>query len=336
VAGHRNAAFEWESGESPVTYECSLDGAAFGFCDNRLYELSEGDHVYRVRATDQYGNVEDPPLQHRWRVEQPTPPNDDFADALTLVNGQAVTVNNGHATAEDGEPGHDPFYGTSLAPYHSVWFAFTAVGSSAELDFCQIDWPANWALYTGSSLASLARVAGNYTDENCKDSLSVTAGTTYHLAIDGQSRSDDLGTGPVTVILGKNAVAAEAPPTAGPPPAPEVTTDGPAREPAGRPTVGVTVELGAKARLVARTLKAPGKVACTGDATCRVVVRLERRKRVLAKHRWTVPAGEARTYSMRVGWRTRRQLCASSGSRVQVIARGGGTRVKRHAPLVCR
>ncbi len=64
----RTAAFEYGASEEDVTYECSLDGGPFGPCQER-YDVGEGQHTLRVRATDRAGNVDSTPAQYSWRVE---------------------------------------------------------------------------------------------------------------------------------------------------------------------------------------------------------------------------------------------------------------------------
>lgn len=79
--------------------ECSLDGAAFGPCPTTL-ELSGlglGEHVLRVRQTDDAGNVS-PVAEHRWTVVPVAivPPAGDAKVASTKVATQStVTASNG-------------------------------------------------------------------------------------------------------------------------------------------------------------------------------------------------------------------------------------------------
>ncbi|MCP3144831.1 adventurous gliding motility protein AgmC [Pyxidicoccus xibeiensis] len=66
-----NASFDLSASESPVTYECSLDGAAFAACsDPHVITVSEGAHVMRVRAKDRADNTDATPAEHRWSVDQ--------------------------------------------------------------------------------------------------------------------------------------------------------------------------------------------------------------------------------------------------------------------------
>ncbi|MBZ4420071.1 Ig-like domain-containing protein [Myxococcus sp. RHSTA-1-4] len=65
------ATFDLNASESPVDFECSLDGAAFEACnDPHVITVSEGAHVLRARAKDRAGNTDATPAEHRWSVDQ--------------------------------------------------------------------------------------------------------------------------------------------------------------------------------------------------------------------------------------------------------------------------
>ena len=67
--------------DEDATFECALDGGAFGSCATtyRAENLSLGEHVYRARATDQAGNADDTPAERTFVVVNAAP-----APALTL------------------------------------------------------------------------------------------------------------------------------------------------------------------------------------------------------------------------------------------------------------
>jgi hypothetical protein len=73
-----SASFAFASGEAGVSFECSLDGAAFSGCSSpkEYTGLSAGQHTFRVRAVDAAGNVEPEPESHTWTVQSvdTTPP----------------------------------------------------------------------------------------------------------------------------------------------------------------------------------------------------------------------------------------------------------------------
>jgi CSLREA domain-containing protein len=58
-----------------LTFECSLDGAAFAACTNpRTYTgLAAGPHTFAVRAKDQSGNVDPTPATYTWSIDTTAP-----------------------------------------------------------------------------------------------------------------------------------------------------------------------------------------------------------------------------------------------------------------------
>ena len=72
------AVFVFSASESPATFECSVDGAAFVACDasTTLIGLAPGPHTLLVRAVDSVGNTDATPAEHTWTVDL-TPPDTD-------------------------------------------------------------------------------------------------------------------------------------------------------------------------------------------------------------------------------------------------------------------
>ena len=77
-----DAAFSFVS-EPGATFECSFDGEPFAACTSpvEFSELPLGDHTFRVRATDQEGNVESP-VTYAWTIVP-----DTTAPETTLHSG---------------------------------------------------------------------------------------------------------------------------------------------------------------------------------------------------------------------------------------------------------
>ncbi|SEU16517.1 adventurous gliding motility protein AgmC [Stigmatella erecta] len=71
-----DASFRFSATETNVTYECSLDNAAFTPCEEAptFPGLAEGSHSLQVRARDSAGNVDPTPATATWNVL--TPPSD--------------------------------------------------------------------------------------------------------------------------------------------------------------------------------------------------------------------------------------------------------------------
>lgn len=123
-------------------------------------------------------------------VAPPTPPaNDDFADAALLTGTSAeVEVGNTFATKESGEPDH-----AGEAGGHSVWWRWTAPADGAVgLNLVSSTFATAVGVYTGDSVGTLALVANNRASETTFWSsfgFRAVAGTTYHIAVDGQNRA---------------------------------------------------------------------------------------------------------------------------------------------------
>jgi subtilisin len=113
------------------------------------------------------------------------PPNDDFANTEDLGGGSSVSASgtNVAATAEPGEPDHD-----GLPARASVWYGWTAPANGpVRIDTCGSNFDTVLAVYTGSALNALTRVASN--DDACglrsRVQFNASAGETYRIAIDG-------------------------------------------------------------------------------------------------------------------------------------------------------
>ena len=124
----------------------------------------------------------------RWRV-QSRPPNDDFASAQALTGDVgSIEGTNLDATSEPGEGAHAGSGGRS-----SIWYTWTASFTGvATFETCTSNFDTTLAVYTGSSLTSLARVAGN--DDACELASRVQyiaqSGTTYRVAVDSEEAGD--------------------------------------------------------------------------------------------------------------------------------------------------
>ena len=64
------ATFLLSASEDQVTFECSLDGAAFAACPREVSYtgLAVGQHTFRASATDGAGNTDPTPAAHTWTV----------------------------------------------------------------------------------------------------------------------------------------------------------------------------------------------------------------------------------------------------------------------------
>jgi len=123
----------------------------------------------------------------------PTPPaNDNFANAQVISGcSGSVAGSTFGATKEAGEPSHDPSDSASLSPGHTVWYRWQAPSSaSTTITTLGSDYDTILAVYTGSTLSTLSRLAFN---DDVQDGVirtssvtfNATAGTVYSIAVDG-------------------------------------------------------------------------------------------------------------------------------------------------------
>jgi hypothetical protein len=100
VTNSTSASLSFASTEGSSTFQCSLDGAAFGTCTSPsgYSGLAAGDHTFEVRATDAAGNQDTSPASRGWTIDVTAP-----TSALTApANGATLTGNSIlSATASD-------------------------------------------------------------------------------------------------------------------------------------------------------------------------------------------------------------------------------------------
>lgn len=126
----------------------------------------------------------------------PQPPvNDNFASSFLIGPGiDLVTGSNQFATGQTDEPSH---HISGVVPLNSVWWRWTAPSNGtltidlAGSEFNAEEMDTILAVYRGTAVNALTFVASN--DDNPDDletltskvTFSVTAGLTYHIAVDG-------------------------------------------------------------------------------------------------------------------------------------------------------
>lgn len=122
------------------------------------------------------------------------PPNDNFANAATLVEGVTALVNNLEGTMETGEPNHSRF---GRATLRSVWYQFTPqTNGYVELDTTGSSVDTVVAVYKGTAVNKLTLldkvddVPGGIT--RAKIRLLVNKGKKYFVAVDGFSSGGNL------------------------------------------------------------------------------------------------------------------------------------------------
>jgi hypothetical protein len=94
-------SFSFGSPDSPVTFECALDGAAFATCQSPVaLTLADGSHTFAARAKDDHGLVDPSPATRTWTVDGTppavsvtavgTPTKDSTPDVAFTVTGATV------------------------------------------------------------------------------------------------------------------------------------------------------------------------------------------------------------------------------------------------------
>lgn len=172
-----------------------------GVCTITTTALGGGIHdnivaVYAGSAT--YASSTSSALTPPQNVTIIYPPNDNFADAITLSgdNGTQSGTGNVSASFQDGEP-------TCLytSTTNTVWFKWTPTASGkltlstlGSKNTTGAEWDAVVGIYTGASLDALTSLPGTPQDNGVPETLTndVSAGITYYIQLGGWG---DIGTG---------------------------------------------------------------------------------------------------------------------------------------------
>jgi hypothetical protein len=88
------AAFQFSASEDGATFECALDSAPFATCTSPVFYtgLPAGQHTFRVRSADGFGNVDQTPASFTWTVVDTTKPE------TTIDSGPSDAVATASAT----------------------------------------------------------------------------------------------------------------------------------------------------------------------------------------------------------------------------------------------
>src|SRR6185503_12844566 len=175
IGGDGNQASHWKADEQSGNFIGVMDPT---IARGQRYAMTVNDQA----AIDNFGYTITAP---------PAPANNNFANAQ-VVSGDVGTVNgsNAFATKEPGEPTNP----LDVFGAKSVWFDWTATGTGqATFDTNGSNYDTILAAYTGNAVNALAVLASNddiatFDDPPNVQSLitfPVTAGTTYHIQVDG-------------------------------------------------------------------------------------------------------------------------------------------------------
>jgi hypothetical protein len=88
----KTAKFYFKASEAGSTFRCKLDNGIFGVCTSpRTYNnLTEGEHVFRVKATDASGNNDTTPAIYTWTIDL-TPPDKPVVSGTTPTTDTTPT-----------------------------------------------------------------------------------------------------------------------------------------------------------------------------------------------------------------------------------------------------
>ena len=161
--GDADADFDFSSREGGSTFECRIDGGAWGACTSpkSYVSLADGSHTFDVRATDQAGNTDSSPASFTWLVDTTAPSS---ATSFPASGGEynAAGWDAGCATAGlCGTYGEGPgagvaaveisirrgtgnyWNGTGFTSASEVWNDATIAGGNWEYAFDATDFPAD-------------------------------------------------------------------------------------------------------------------------------------------------------------------------------------------------
>ncbi len=105
VVSATSATFSFSSTDGTATFECSLDGGAFGTCTSprTVSGLKDGSHTFSVRAHDPAGNVDATPSSLTWTIDTVAPTLVVPANGVTAeANGPTGSKVNFTVTGSDG------------------------------------------------------------------------------------------------------------------------------------------------------------------------------------------------------------------------------------------
>jgi parallel beta-helix repeat protein len=132
------ALFTFTANEPDVTFQCSLDGAAFTPCaiavEYSFEEFEVGTHTFRVRAIDFEGNVDPTPATHTW-----------------TITGVVTTFTAGPAFSPGGGPGEPAEGGETESTSATIAFEANVPDATfaCSLDLAQFTPCSSPVTYTG-------------------------------------------------------------------------------------------------------------------------------------------------------------------------------------------
>jgi hypothetical protein len=126
----RTPTFRFRSSEAGSTFQCSVDGAAFESCASPFTTatLKNGQHLFRVRATDAEANTDQSSAGRVFRVG---PLGTNGRDTIVGTPASEKACGRGGADTIDLRGGNDVLYGGSCGPRNPLAARIGAVELSA-------------------------------------------------------------------------------------------------------------------------------------------------------------------------------------------------------------
>ena len=102
TVSYANPSFSFSSSEASSTFECRIDGGAWSGCNSpKAYTaLSDGPHVFDVRATDAAANTDLTPASRTFTIDSTGP--ETSLDAVPASRGSATSVSFRFASPDSG------------------------------------------------------------------------------------------------------------------------------------------------------------------------------------------------------------------------------------------
>jgi RHS repeat-associated protein len=153
------SAFAFEATEINTSFECSLDSSEFTACASpKAYgSLADGPHLFRVRATDAFGNQDGSPAERAFEVDTQAPETTIDSPTPTYTASQEPTIE--FSADESGSTYRCSFGGVEVANCQSPfqlrdrltpgWHTFTVVATdpAGNADPTPAQWTFNTAIY---------------------------------------------------------------------------------------------------------------------------------------------------------------------------------------------
>jgi RHS repeat-associated protein len=153
-----DVAFSFASSEPGSSFECSLDEGAYAACESLMEyeELAEGEHTFRVRATDPAGNTDPTPAERSFEVADPpettiTTPMHSYtsgAPSVEFVSDEEDSTFKCRLDSQEWVSCASP-YEIPVTPSDTGWhdFLIAATDTDGHTDPTPAEWTFNPAIY---------------------------------------------------------------------------------------------------------------------------------------------------------------------------------------------